>query len=312
VDINVHPTKQEIKFEDEKIVYAFVKSAVKHALAQFSITPTLDFGLDPSIQHLEAIAKPFTDEKKSAAAHSPLYSGFTQKNQAHFIDTKSNLANWQDFYSPAAVTATLPDTSSPELDLPAVPSQIEPHQVQQFHGSYLLLQNPEGYLLVHQQNAHERVLYEKYSMAMQGKPMATQQSLFPATIDLSAADAELLQELLTDLQTLGYQIEAFGKNSFVIQGTPADVHQGNEKQAIEKMLEQYKNFSIDLRFTRREKLLRSLALQQATKAGTALSPKEAASMLNQLFACQAPNITPNGKPTYHQYLKNALDKMFGR
>src|SRR5205823_9040859 len=94
IDINVHPTKQEIKFEDEKIVYAFVQAAVKHALAQFSITPALDFDLDISIQQTEAVSQPFTDTKRNAAASSSLYNTFSKKNQAHFIDTKSALGTW--------------------------------------------------------------------------------------------------------------------------------------------------------------------------------------------------------------------------
>ena len=100
VDVNVHPTKQEIKFEDEKIVYAFVQAAVKHALAQFSITPTLDFDLDPNIQRLDAISKPVSDEKKAEVTSSSLYQTFTQKNQAHFIEptNKSELRHWKDFY----------------------------------------------------------------------------------------------------------------------------------------------------------------------------------------------------------------------
>ena len=100
VDVNVHPTKQEIKFEDEKIVYAFVQAAVKHALAQFSVTPTLDFELDASIQQLTSIQQPFTEEKKSAASSGSIYKGFTQKHQAHFIERndKSELKHWKDFY----------------------------------------------------------------------------------------------------------------------------------------------------------------------------------------------------------------------
>ena len=101
LDINVHPTKQEIKFEDEKIIYAFVQSAVKHALAQFSITPALDFDLDASIQQLDAVSKPFTDENKSTAVSSSLYHTFTQKNQSHFIESKSGLKDWKEFYQPA-------------------------------------------------------------------------------------------------------------------------------------------------------------------------------------------------------------------
>src|SRR6185312_9836599 len=99
VDVNVHPTKQEIKFEDEKIIYAFVQAAIKHALAQFSVMPALDFDLDANIQGLSSIQQPFTEERKSSAASTSLFKGFTQKHQAHFIETdKSGLKHWQDFY----------------------------------------------------------------------------------------------------------------------------------------------------------------------------------------------------------------------
>src|SRR6478735_886817 len=98
VDVNVHPTKQEIKFEDEKIIYAFVQAAVKHALAQFSVTPTLDFELDASIQSLESVQKPFTEDRKSSAAATSLFKGFTQKNQAHFIEPmdRAGLKHWNE------------------------------------------------------------------------------------------------------------------------------------------------------------------------------------------------------------------------
>ncbi len=335
VDINVHPTKQEIKFEDEKIVYAFVQSAVKHALAQFSITPTLDFELDATIQQLDAVSKPFTEEKKSSAASSSLYSTFTQKNQAHFIENKSDLKEWKSFYEQAqksGMTTTeggeqfqKNDLVNPRVETisgsPFTPLQsplaihqipLSIHQIIQLHQTYIVVQNPEGYLLIHQQNAHERVLYERFIKATSGKPISIQQSLFPITIELAAADTIILNELLPDLHYLGYHLEPFGNNTFVIQGTPADVLQGNEKTAIEKMLEQYKNFSSDLKYSKREKLLRSLAWQQSIKAGTALSLKEMTVLVEDLFQCVAPNITSNGKPTYTEYKKTDLDKMFGR
>ena len=325
VDINVHPTKQEIKFEDEKIVYAFVQSAVKHALAQFSITPTLDFELDASIQSLDAVNKPFTEERKSTAASSSLYSTFTQKNQAHFIEKKSDLKHWRDFYEPAAKNfeplAVSYEQKRAENEHPSVeqPAQLPIHHspfsidhLTQLHNTYIIVQNQLGFLLTHQQNAHERILYERFLKAVNGKPIATQQSLFPATIELAAADAVLLQELLPDLHFLGYHLEPFGKNTFVIQGTPADMIQGNEKAAIEKMLDQYKHFSTDLKYSKREKLFRSLALQQTIKAGTPLSQKEMLLLMEELFTCAAPNITPNGKPTYSEFKKAELDKLFGR
>ena len=316
VDINVHPTKQEIKFEDEKIVYAFVQSVVKHALAQFSITPTLDFELDASIQKLDAINKPFTEEKKSVASSSSLYNTFTQKNQAHFIENKSELKHWREFYEPTTVDrqpTTEVQQSTTNTFLPKTcDEQRATGNLLQLHNTFIVLQNDKGFMVIHQQNAHERVLYERFLNAVLGKHIATQQSLFPATIELTPTDTLILTELLPDLHYLGYQLEPFGNNTFVIQGTPAGLEQGNEKTAIEKMLDQYKNFSGDLKFSKREKLLRSLAWQQSIKPGVSLTETEMKTLVDDLFACNTPNITPNGKPTYTDFKKNELDKLFGR
>jgi DNA mismatch repair protein MutL len=320
VDINVHPTKQEIKFEDEKIVYAFVQSAVKHALAQFSITPTLDFELDASIQSLDAVSKPFTEEKKSSASSSSLYNTFTKKNQSHFIESKSELKHWKDFYEPGEKLTADPGSLSEGERISTQTLHTANDQrpatdnLFQLHNSFIAVQTEKGYYLVHQQNAHERILYERFALAVEGRPIATQQSLFPATIELSTADSVLLKELLPDMNHLGYLLEPFGNNTFVIQGTPADMNQGpgSEKTAIEKMLEQYKHFSNDLKFSKREKLLRSLALQQSIKAGTALTEKEMQVLVEALFNCSIPNSTANGKPTYLEFKKEELDKMFGR
>lgn len=312
LDINVHPTKQEIKFEDEKIVYAFVQSAVKHALAQFSITPTLDFELDASIQNLDAVNKPVTERDKSSASSSALFETFTHKNRAHFIESKNELSHWKDFYEKPESNFS-PVQNIPVFEKAAGTERPEPHHdLLQLHGSYIAVQNDRGYLLIHQQNAHERILYERFSAAVSGQAISTQQSLFPAVIEAAPADAVLLEELLPDLKQLGYLLEPFGKHSFVVQGTPADVEQANETKAIEKMLEQYKHFSTDLKFSKREKLLRSLALQQAIKTGTVLSQKEMHSLTEELFLCAVPNITPNGKPTYLSFKKEETDKLFGR
>ena len=318
LDINVHPTKQEIKFEDEKIVYAFVQSAVKHALAQFSISPTLDFELDPSIQQLDAVSKPFTDEKKSSVASSSLYNTFSQKNQAHFIENKSELKHWREFYEPAQNQSSEFSSSTTIEDLPnpLFPEKnievSDESPLQQIHSTYILVQNDMGFLVIHQQNAHERILYERFIKAVDGKPIAIQQSLFPQTIELASADVAVLTELLPDLHFLGYHLEPFGNNTFVMQGTPADVEQGNEKAAIEKMLEQYKHFSSDLKYSKREKLIRSLAWQQSIKAGKILTQKEMKSIVQELFICDTPNITATGKPTYTTFKKLELDRMFGR
>ncbi|WP_276480692.1 DNA mismatch repair endonuclease MutL [Paraflavitalea pollutisoli] len=364
VDINVHPTKQEIKFEDEKIVYAFVQAAVKHSLAQFSVTPTLEFDLDPNIQQLDAINKPFTNEQKEAASSSPLFKNFSERHQSHFIQptNKSELKHWKDFYEGADRPAgggnsqdsqdtamgqeggkkfeslldqlRKPEGSGSSLggfsslgSTPAAggfgayasPGQgrlelvVNEHApLTQLHQVYIVVPTNRGFILVHQQLAHERVLYERFVQVGADKAMATQRSLFPVTLQLSVQDAVLMNDLMGDLNQLGYLIEPFGNQSFVIQGTPADLEQGNEKMIIENLLEQYKHFSSDLKFSKREKLNRSLAWQQAIKPGTSLSEKEMRSLIDDLFKCQQPNVTAGGNPTYIEFKRDYLEQLFKR
>jgi DNA mismatch repair protein MutL len=328
VDINVHPTKQEIKFEDEKIVYAFVQAAVKHALAQFSIAPSLDFSLNADIQHLEAIEKPATEEKLEALASSNLFKTFTQKNQAHKIDSsnKSELKHWKDFYEPANALPSDLSTfngrmeTNGEIDYNGYSTvRKEPilfvlpdTELTQLLFTYIVAATTSGFLLIHQQQAHERILYEKYTAAVHGKQMPTQQNLFPSTIELNTSDTVLMHELLPELRVLGYSIEPFGNTTFVVQGTPADILQGNEKIAIELLLEQYKHFTSEIKFSKRERLVRCVARQQAIKAGKVLSQKEMLVLTDELFRCETPNVTPNGSPTYLEFKEDYLERMFGK
>jgi DNA mismatch repair protein MutL len=313
VDVNVHPTKQEIKFEDEKIVYAFVQSAVKHALAQFSITPTLDFDLDSSIEGLDSIQKPFTEERQSATRSSSIFQTFTEANQAHRIDRAgSSLPSWTLPERPAGDHETAL-TSSAALFTSlhaafAVPERVE---ITQLFQTYLLVPSSGAFLLVHQQAAHERILYERLIAALDGRPVATQRSLFPTTIELAPADAVLLSDLLPDLVPMGYSIEPFGRTAFVIQGTPADIESGNERAVLERILEQCKHFS-EIKLPRREMLLRSVASQQSVKAGTSLTDREMQRLVDDLFKCAVSNTTPSGRPTYVEFRKEQLEKMFGR
>ena len=360
VDINVHPTKQEIKFDDEKIVYAFVQAAIKHALAQFSIAPSLDFSLNADIQQLDAVSKPVTDDIAERTISSSLYQTFTQKNQAHKIEPSAGAmrpmpGSWmadkhQHNEIKRAVTGVSTSPPPPgEMEgagatgwqselaklkeqlfeiSPKTPYYDFEHEqrpisrekrfqwipetpLMQVHWAYIIAITNHGYLLIHQQGAHERILYEQLQKAIFGKPIATQQSLFPVSIELQPADAVLLTELLPDMLQLGYQVEPFGHNSFIIHGTPADVDSGNEQKAIEHILEHYKNFNAEVKFSRREKLIRTLAWQQSIKAGRNLSEKEMRSLVEQLFLCTTPNTTPGGKPTYVEYSIEQLQRTFG-
>jgi DNA mismatch repair protein MutL len=329
IDINVHPTKQEIKFDDEKIVYAFVQAAVKHALAQYSIAPSLDFTLNKDIQQLDAIQKLQTDDIKQKTISGSLYETFSGKNQAHKIEPsqKTNFPqmprqqNWQselaklkeDFVTPKEHAAMLdfeyerrPISKEKRFDW------IHDLPLLQIHNTFIAAITHQGYLLIHQQAAHERILYEQFNKAASGKHISTQRSLFPVNIELPPADAVLLNDLLPDMQMLGYMIEPFGSNAFIIQGTPADLETGNEKKLIDQVLEHYKNFSTEIKFSKREKLIRTLAWQQSIKQGKALNQPELRSLVEQLFLCMVPNSTPGGNPTYIEYQLPHLLKMFGK
>jgi len=329
IDINVHPTKQEIKFEDDKIVYAFVQAAVKHALAQFSVAPSLDFSLDANIQQLDAIQKPFTTDKIQTATSNSLYAGFTQKNQSHFIpkSSRDNDTDWKSFFT------NIPSTSSDTSKISETTTSTESYIVKassmglykeeeglsviedalllQLHNTYIIAPTQSGCIILHQQLAHERVLYEKYQKA-NTHPHATQKSLFPVVLELSPSDAILLDEMLEDLSIIGYEIESFGSNSFIIQGIPADVLSGNEKNAIELLLEQFKHFTGEVKYSKREKLIRCMSRQMAIKAGQSLSQKEMHSIIQSLSDCDIPNVTASGAPTYIELKESYLDGLFSR
>lgn len=322
VDINVHPTKQEIKFDDEKVIYAFVQAAVKHALAQFSVTPALDFELDPMIQQLPSITQPFTEQKQSQSRQSSLYQSFTKAHQAHFIE-RSNLKNWKLLYEPGQLSAQNQEDPAPSPHLQAIAhppvisdrwqeETVEQKMPTQIHQRYILSSIKSGFILINQQAAHERILYDRYQRALKDKPIAVQQSLFPQTLSLLPADATLLAEMLPELKLLGYELEPFGQHAFLVRGVPADICQGSEQQSIEGLLEQYKHFSNELKLDKREKLIRSLARNNAIPGGKVLTVSEMQNLIDELFACGQPHLSPTGQFTFISFKLEELEKMFER
>ncbi len=316
VDINVHPTKQEIKFDDDKIVYAFIKSAIRHALAQFSIAPALDFQLDPSIQQLDAVSKPFTADHKEEAAAGGLYKSFIGSHQAHKIESSSNLKDWKSFFESA------PKTEIPEQQFMAgellqskvtVPSFMStlPNQVIQIHASYIVYDNANGLIILNQQLAHQQILFEKFNAAWEGKAMSIQQELFPQAITLSPSDAQLLQSLLPDLLHLGYQLELFGNNTFVVQGSPADHPTENNQAVIEMILEDVKDSTSKLHQSYKEKISKTLARKHGIRVGTKLDEKEMLELLDLLSICAQPKVHFDGKPIYVEVKNDYLSGVFG-
>jgi DNA mismatch repair protein MutL len=179
----------------------------------------------------------------------------------------------------------------------------------QLHARYIVSPIKSGFMLVDQNMAHQRILYERYLQQLDQKQANTQKLLFPQTVELSAADATLLKNLLPQLEELGMDIKEFGDNSFVVHGLPSELSQKNEQQIIVQLLEQFKQ-NVDLNIELYDNLARSLAQQAAMKVGQHLSPLEMRQLINELFACHVPYVGPNGHKTFISMDLEELAKQF--
>src|SRR5690606_33540791 len=281
IDINVHPTKTEIKFEDERTVYGVIRSAVKQALGAHHVMPTLDFSMDVNFQ------ENWTSNPETKVQVDREYS-YKTFNTPEF--KKSSTSGWERLFegNTQAVPATLqkPEEDQEVLTFPSkatvdetrlvIPSRDESATGTTFQVelSYIVAQMSTGLLIIDQQAAHERVLYERYARQIQSAKGASQQCLFPPTVQLNASDFALVMDMLTELQSLGFVVEEFGKDTVVIQGVPADVPVKNEKELFEGLIEQFKNFKSQLSLDKRENLARSLSRKSSIKKGQKLNPQE--------------------------------------
>jgi DNA mismatch repair protein MutL len=324
VDINVHPTKQEIKFDDDKIVYAFIQSAVRHALAQFSVSPALDFELDPTIQQLDAVSKPFTGIKQDAVQTGGLYKSFTEGHQAHKISASGNLKDWKTFFSSSPKEETVRQSnlleeqgtgSHPiELNKPKHIDSLRTHESTAFvqlHLTFIVFEQERGMTILHQQLAHQQILFHRINASWKGKGMAVQQLLFPVAIQLSPTDAALLQDILPDLLHLGYQLEPFGQHAFLLQGSPADHPAETDQSFIEMILEDVKESTSTLHRAYREKMAKILARRHGLKAGKKLTAEEMKDLVAQLELCDQPATHFDGRPIFIEVKKDYLVELFG-
>lgn len=326
IDINVHPTKQEIKFDDERLIYNYLKVATRHALGQYSITPTLDFDQLTAFSNLNAPRKSETQEKSNKNTNSnysnnPTNSLFDNDNQRE----KSNKANWQKLYegldefdlegevgNPEALTIKSKwedeneQTSLESEDKSFGQGKNQPYQI---HSTYIVSHIKSGYLLIDQQTAHERVLYEQFLKKIQNQEPVIQQLLFPKTIRFSSVDADLLKNMLPAINLLGFDVQEFGNDTFVVHGVPADIKNVDELEIIENLLEQYKS-NVDLELDVRVSLAKALAKGAAIKRGKELTSLEMQKLIDELFACEIPYKGPNGKKCFITYELDELKKQF--
>jgi DNA mismatch repair protein MutL len=325
IDVNVHPTKTEIKFQDEKLLYQIIRATVKRSLGRFNIVPTLDFERetafdDASFDKNKPVTPPVIkiDPDYNPFGSSSQSSSQTGKN----LTQRANIKNWEKLYQGNLETensekaeAGFPGSQTEQTIIsPDWNKSAEKQQGKKFmhlHGRYILTSIKSGLMLIDQQRAHERILFEKHLKMLENKKRSSQTLLYPENIKLMETDAEMLREIKSEIAALGFEISELGKNTFVINSIPADLPENeNLQKVIESILENFKKNSVDVKLDTRVNLARSLAKSLSVKYGKTMTEEEMNALADELFSCDMPYQTPSGKPTLSTLSQDELADKF--
>jgi len=298
IDINIHPTKTEVKFEDERSVYAILRSAIKRAIGTFSLSPSLDFETEQAFNILPNISN--RNLEAPGIMVNPQYNPFSnpklsQHERPDAIRALSQ-AKWNDLVGlPERVSTNLDSNSQifPESSDKKIET-TEKSKPWSLHGKYICSQIKSGMLMIDHAGALERILFERFTKNF-NHVIASQQLLFPVVKEFSGADYELIIALQEELHALGFNFEPFGKHTIVINGIPAETDKLDPKSLIDQLLEQFKTTQQDLSLSRLEKLAKSLAFNAAKNFNKNPSSEQMSLLIDQLFACETTNYTPSGK-----------------
>lgn len=321
IDINIHPTKTEIKFEDEHTLYAILRSAVKHSLGQFSVAPVLDFDRDANLDtpynyqnkavinpvvEVDRTFNPFEEERK------PVSKAATSSFKSTSVDT-----SWESLYVDTKIEApSETEFSSVEFETDAVTSSMfdeEEHDLKQktfqLHKKYIINTIKSGMLVINQQRAHERILYEDFLKNITVKEGVSQQLLFPIHVEFTATELEILRGLKTQLIQTGFVFTNM-EDTLEIAGVPANLEEVNIPKVLEQLVYDAQYEVSDHSFSQSDMIAKSLAKSMSVKTGHKLTAQEQDHMIHSLFACKEPNITPSGKATFVTMSVDDLDKKF--
>jgi len=320
IDINIHPTKTEIKFDDEHALYAILRSAIKHSLGQFNVAPVLDFERDPNLDtpyHFkdEPAVLPTVDVDQ---AFNPFGEARPVKMSASSY-RKEPAPQWQSLYADLkqdteVVSAAFPEvTFETEEVTPSLFNEEEttgPTRTYQVHRKYIVSPIKSGMVILDQQRAHQRILYEQFLASITLQQASSQQLLFPLPLYFSITELELLRELEPSLRNTGFVFESFADDHVVISGLPVNVAESETSIVLEELLGDLQDGVPDSHFSQSDGIAKSMARSLAVKTGTVLSEKEQENLVNSLFACKEPAVSPFHKPTFITLRVEDLDKRF--
>lgn len=319
VDVNVHPSKMEAKFEDEQAVYRFVSNFVRRTLAENDLVPALTMGASADGN---AIDLQFTQrqhrwpreivDRSTGEIVSPLPFGRTpgDAREAGRVDGRSIVENLLGRIEDRFQSAQENSGATAESDVQR-PETLSPI-VWQLHNKYILMPIDNGLMIVDQHVAHERILYERILERMENNASASQQLLFPQTLQLTPGDYSLVEELLPYFRQLGFVLQPFGKNTIMVEGIPPDVRPGHESKIVEDVLALYKEYQQHGAMDARDSLAKSYSCRSAIKAGDPLNDQEMHTLIHQLFQTRIPYVCPHGRPIVLKISITELDRRFGR
>lgn len=312
IDVNIHPTKTEVKFEDDKAIHTIVQTAVKHALGQHNISPSLDFETDqqftpprsggsvkPPGVHVNPHFNPF-DESRSTRS-----GGEAPRPATPPVSKQSE--EWESLLNQLP---EVPEEKQQQTELLEQSPTPEQRPYLQIARKYIATYHSGGLLLIHQQRAHERILFEKLVADAQGGAVPSQQLLFPTQLQYSGGDFALLLELFPTLRALGFDLDDFGNNQLIVQGLPLHLEKTDPQAALDQILENEKENKAQGQDDMLKEMARQLAKVAALRSGTVIDQARMAYLVEQLFACQQPAIGIFGKPVTSHFRAQDIDKFF--
>lgn len=308
IDINIHPTKTEIKFDNEKALYAILRATVKHSLGQYNVAPVLDFNRDATldtpyeIQNRKTVTPTITVDKNFNPFKESNTAFSNTKPSQSFSRTTAPTASWESLYSST-------ETEQQE-SLFIEHTETQTGKTFQIQRKYVMSSIKSGVVLIHQSLAHQRILYEDFLRTITVSEANSQQLLFPVQISFNPSEMAILKTIQSDLESTGFDFETFTEEGITVKGIPTSISESQISLVLEQLIDDFNMEVPETSFSHFDTLAKSFAKSLAIKTGTTLSEKEQETLVNNLFSCKEPSVAPSGKPTFKTLTLQELDNLF--